>query len=98
MNAHFEPPAFIGEVRDQPGDRQDGFACCLRQDEATATRRFEFHDLGNRDLTDLPFHAYALRCTGPSITSMQVPSERHEQGVHDAKALPFSPLWTFADG
>ena len=38
-------PLLVGEVWDQPGNRKDGLSRRLRQDEATATRRLELHDL-----------------------------------------------------
>ena len=56
VNAHLEPPALVGEMRLQPGDRQHRLIGGLRQDEAAAARHLQLDDLGDRHVADPPFH------------------------------------------
>ena len=54
VDAHAQPAIVVGEVRPQPGDRLDGLACRLRQDEAAPAGDLEFHHLGHRHVADPP--------------------------------------------
>jgi hypothetical protein len=70
MDAHFQPAALVGEMRLQPGDRQDFVISRLRQDEATAAGDLELDDLRHRDLADPPFHRRRVLI---SISQSEVP-------------------------
>ena len=66
MDAHLQPAALVGEMRPQPGDRQDLVIGRLRQDEAAAAGHFQLDEPGDRDPADSPFHRAPLPNPAPA--------------------------------
>ena len=77
VDAHAQPPILIGEMRAQPGDRQDLLPRCLRQQEPGSPGHLQFDDLGDRDVADGPFHRICPPLCGQTILS---PIGWHDNG------------------
>ena len=54
VDAHAQAARFIGEMRAQPADGQDGLARGVGQDEAAAAGGFQLDDAGDEDVADAP--------------------------------------------
>ena len=54
VDAHFELPRLIGELRRQPSDGAHGLRRRLGEDEAAAAERFDLDDTFDRDVPDDP--------------------------------------------
>jgi len=60
VDAHLESSCLVRKIGLQPADRQHRLAGRLRQDKPAAPGHFEFHNLGDRDRPDPPFHCCLL--------------------------------------